>query len=237
MPLDSRGNTIVWEPELDSMRERYEGRSRRYDPWVPWVYMTRQELERKVIRLLARAGQLPPAERRVLEVGCGSGANLRFFLNLGFEARNLLGCELLNSRVAAALAALPPAVTIIEGNAASIDLPDASFDIVFQSLVFSSILHDELQMAVARRMWELVRPGGGILWYDFVYNNPSNPGVRGVSLRRVRELFPGPLRYARWVTLAPPISRLATRMHPIMYTLLNGFAPLRTHRLCWIPKS
>lgn len=237
MRLGCHGNTEVWKPELDSLRERYEGRVRRYDPWAPWVYMARQELERKVIQLLTGAGQLPPAERRLLEVGCGSGANLRFFLGLGFEARNLAGCELLHSRAAAALAALPPAVTIIEGNAASVDLPDASFDIVFQSLVFSSILHDELEVAVAHRMWELVRPGGGILWYDFVYNNPSNPGVRGVSLGRVRELFPGPLRYVRWATLAPPISRLATRLHPAMYTLLNSFAPLRTHRLCWIPKS
>ena len=39
-------------------------------------------------------------------------------------------------------------------------------------------------------MWRWVRPGGGVLWYDFTFDNPRNPDVRGVPLARVRELFP-----------------------------------------------
>ena len=48
--------------------------------------------------------------------------------------------------------------------------------------VFPSILDDSFQQKLADRMWALTKPGGGILWYDFIYNNPRNPDVRGVPL-------------------------------------------------------
>jgi hypothetical protein len=31
---------------------------------------------------------------------------------------------------------------------------------------------------------------GGGFWYDFTYNNPHNPDVRGVPVKRIRQLFP-----------------------------------------------
>ena len=110
------------------------------------------------------------------------------------------------------------------------------FDIVCQSTVFSSILDDGLQQRLAAAMWRWVRPGGGVLWYDFTHNNPSNRDVRGMRLVRVRELFPsGDIRYRR-VTLAPPIARRVGRIHPSLYTAFNAFPFLRTHVLCWIGK-
>lgn len=222
--------------ELDQLRERYARRSRRYEAWAPCVYMARQELERNIIQLLTCSGQLPRTGRSLLEVGCGTGEKLCFFLGLGFEPWHVVGSELLESRVVAARAILPTTVRIVEGDATSVALPDESFDVVFQSLVFSSILDDDFQARLARRMWALARPGGGVLWYDFVHDNPTNPDVRGVPLSRVRRLFPAPLRYVRWLTLAPPLSRLMAGLHPSLYTLFNTLPPLRTHRLCWIPK-
>jgi hypothetical protein len=85
-------------------------------------------------------------------------------------------------------------------------------------------------------MWRWVRPGGGVLWYDFTVDNPRNPDVRGVPLARVRALFPVGRVHARRVTLAPPIARVVTRLHPALYTLLNTLPPLRTHMLAWIAK-
>jgi hypothetical protein len=109
--------------------------------------------------------------------------------------------------------------------------------VVLQSLVFSSILDDAFQAALARRMWQLVRPGGGVLWYDFVYDNPANPDVRGVPVRRVRELFPEAAIVIRRVTLAPPISRRVCRIHPAAYGVFNALPFLRTHVLCWLSKA
>jgi hypothetical protein len=85
-------------------------------------------------------------------------------------------------------------------------------------------------------MWTLTKPGGGVLWYDFNYNNPQNPDVRGVPLKRIRELFPQGKIDSWRITLAPPISRRVTRIHPALYTVFKLFPFLRTHRLCWIQK-
>ena len=85
-------------------------------------------------------------------------------------------------------------------------------------------------------MWSWLRPGGAVLWYDFTYNNPRNPDVRGVPLRRVQALFPQAHITARRVTLAPPLARAVVRVHPALYGLFNSLPWLRTHILCWIEK-
>ena len=123
------------------------------------------------------------------------------------------------------------------GNAADLDLPPGAFDVVYQSTVFSSILDEGLQDRLASRMWQLVRPGGGVLWYDFVYDNPRNPDVRGITLARVRKLFPHSTPTVWRLTLAPPLARRVTRLSPVMYTLFNAVPFLRTHVLCWLPKN
>jgi len=83
-----------------------------------------------------------------------------------------------------------PAVRIECGDALELPEQEQSFDIVMQSLVFTSLLDDDYQQRLAERLWSLVKPGGGILWFDFVYDNPRNRDVRGVPVRRIGELFP-----------------------------------------------
>ncbi len=131
---------------------------------------------------------------------------------------------------------LPGAVALHAGDALQLDLPAASQDAVFVSTVFSSLLDDAFQRRLADAMWGWVAPGGGVLWYDFTVDNPRNPDVRGVPLKRVRELFPHGDVQARRITLAPPIARVVTRVHPALYTLFNAIPPLRTHVLAWIAK-
>jgi hypothetical protein len=76
-----------------------------------------------------------------------------------------------------------------------------------------------------------------VLWYDFTVDNPRNPDVRGVPLKRVRELFPHARMQARRITLAPPVARAVVRVHPALYTLFNTLPALRTHVLCWLAKA
>lgn len=132
---------------------------------------------------------------------------------------------------------LPAATSVLLGDASTLELPDHSFDVVYQSTVFTSILDDEFQMKLAARMWSLAKPGGGVLWYDFIYNNPANPDVRGVPVAKVQSLFPDGEIDCWRLTLAPPISRRVTRLHPKLYTLFNAVPFLRTHVLCWIKKN
>jgi len=146
--------------------------------------------------------------------------------SLGFDMSRLVGNELLPERAAATRRQLPTATALPEGDALSFG--DGSFDPVYQPTVFSSLLDD------AMPRW--VRPGGAVLWYDFTYDNPRNPDVRGVALVRVRALFPNARIDARRVTPAPPLSRRAARLHPRLCSVLNALPLLRTHLLRWIGK-
>ena len=227
------------EPEVEAVRQRYARRSgvddaARMDPLNPSNFLYRQEKERAFIRWL-RASALDPSRARVLEVGCGGGANLHQFLTLGFQPENLVGNDLLDAHVAAARRGLPSAIQVHAGDASALGLAGA-FDVVLASTVFSSILDDGFQAALAAKMWSWVKPGGGVLWYDFTYNNPQNPDVRGVPLARVRALFPAGQVTSWRVGLAPPVRRLVTRVHPRLYSLFNLTPALRTHVLCWITR-
>lgn len=229
-------------PESERIVERYArraavGSDTRYSLLNPAVWQSVQERQRVLIQLLTRHRTAELKDLRVLEIGCGSGANLLELLRLGFDPRNLVANELLPERAAIARRNLPDAVLLHEGNALALDLPAHSFDVVYQSTVFTSILDDAFQAKLALRMWEWVRPGGGVLWYDFIFDNPSNLDVRGVPLRRVKVLFPSASIDSRRVTLAPPISRLVCRLHPGLYGMVNMLSFLRTHIICWIGKA
>jgi hypothetical protein len=107
---------------------------------------------------------------------------------------------------------------------------------VLQSTVFSSVLDPRAQQRLAQAMWSWVKPGGGVLWYDFTVNNPRNPDVRGIPLTRVRQLFPFARVSHRRITLAPPLARRVCRVHPGLYPVFNAIPLLRTHVLVWLQK-
>lgn len=224
--------------EARAVAARYARRAPtdRYNILNPDVWQTLQERQRAMLRLFARLCWHDLSTRRVLEVGCGSGGNLLELLRLGFAPRNLVGIELLPDRFAHAMQTLPSSVTLMQGDASQVKLPDESEDIVLQSTVFSSLLDAPFQWRLAQTMWRWVRPGGGVLWYDFTVDNPRNKDVRGVPVARIRELFPdGRVQYER-VTLAPPIARRVCALRPSMYSVFNALPLLRTHVLAWIEK-
>jgi SAM-dependent methyltransferase len=213
------------------------GKDARYSALRPEVWLGLQERQRALIDLLSRFATAALDELRVLEVGCGAGGNLLELITLGFNPENLTGNELLPARAALARRNLPTACAVVAGDAMELQLREASFDIVYQSTVFTSLLDAGVRQALAARMWGWVKPGGCVLWYDFIYNNPANPDVRGVPLSELRRLFPaaGSLSVRR-VTLAPPISRRVCGLHPLLYHVCNTIPALRTHVLCWIAK-
>jgi len=225
--------------EPDAVAERYARREAgdRYSLLRADVWQTVQERQRAMLGLFARAGLDDLSALRLLELGCGSGGNLLELLRLGFAPERLTGLELLPERHAQARRLLPAATTLWLGDATDAPLAPASQHIVLQATVFSSLLDAAAQAQLAAAMWRWLRPGGGVLWYDFVYDNPRNPDVRGVPLARVRELFPeGRVSFER-VTLAPPLARAACGLHPALYGVFNALPLLRTHVLAWVGKG
>lgn len=229
--------------ELDHIRERYARRASlgldgaAETPLLPYRCMMLQERERAFLSILSRHNWAAIRSMAVLEIGCGDGDNILQLLRWGFAPANIKGSELLPSRCAAARRRLPAAVEIIEGDARDLHLPEASFDIVLAATVFTSILDNTFRIQLANKMWSLVKPGGGVLWYDFICDNPSNPDVSGIPLRHVLRLFPQATATSRRITLAPPIARRVCRIHPALYTLFNLLPILRTHITVWIEKA
>lgn len=233
--------------EVDRILEEYGRRARSgsaglYMPTEPAVLFMIHERVRVLLRLLRAEGLLPLVGAKLLEVGCGTGSWLADFEAWGVERGNIAAIELDPERGAEAQARFPalrdergrvlsPGADIRIGDASSLPWEAASFDVVFQSTVFTSILNEGMRKAVAEEMMRVAKPGGVILWYDFFRDNPWNPAVRGVGGPEIRSLFPGrSVRLSR-VTLAPPIAR---RLVPLSWTvahLLEKARLLNTHYL------
>ena len=158
----------------------------------------------------------------VLDVGCGTGAWLREFIKLGARPERLCGIDLVAERIAEARQLCPAGVTLQCRNAASLDFQSGTFDLVWQSMLFTSVLDMQMRRSIAAEMLRVTRPDGLILWYDYHVNNPRNPDVRAVSNREIRSLFPGCDIELRRLTLAPPIARAIAPRSRAMWRLMNA---------------
>lgn len=189
---------------------------------------TRHGQQRGLLGVLKSGGLLPLTQTHVLEIGCGRGQWLGIFRDFGVVSARLAGIDLDPVRIAEARQ-LYPAADLRTGDATQLPWPDHSFDLVFQSTVFTSILDDGVQEAVARQMLRVLRPGGSIIWYDFRYPNPKNPHVRAVGGKRIRELFRGCDVTLTPVTLATPLARQIVPKSWLAARLLEHFRLLNTH--------
>jgi len=176
------------------------------------------------------------AGRSFLDVGSGSGAELAWFRELGAQESRLVGIDLLPERVEAARLAFP-GLEFHAGNAEHLPFPDGAFDLVLAYTVFSSILDAEMAANVGSEIVRVMATGGGLLWYDFRYDSPSNRNVRGVSESRVRQLFPSLRGGLHRVTLLPPLARRLGPLTPIAYPTLSAVPSMRSHLLGLLLKT
>lgn len=194
-----------------------------------------QERLRALVRLWNAHGWTSLSDLAITEVGCGAGGNLQDLLRLGASPARLQGLELIVERAAQARAALPGAVRIAEGDATLAPVAEDSQHAVLAFTLFSSLLDPAFRKHMAETLWRWAAPGGGVLVYDFIVDNPGNPDVRGVPLTELRRLFPhAQVVQSLRTTLAPPIARRlpAACLAPASVLLY----PLRTHRLTWLAK-
>lgn len=214
----------------------YERRSasvvaERYTPLDPFHLLNLQSIERRMIAILKRSGMTPLATRNILELGCGNGKWLREFIKWGASPARITGIDLLEEKITEARRLSPREARLSVGNAAEIDLPDHSQDIIVQVTMFSSILSAAMRVQVAGEMTRLLAPGGLILWYDFFRSNPRNADVIGITKGEMARLFAGCSLEAERVTLAPPLGRFLAPRSRMLFELAASVPLLRTHYL------
>jgi len=225
--------------EIARIKKEYERRrdqipSHLYSAFnVSYQFSCFQRL-RHVLRILTDAGIFSLSEKRILDVGCGTGGWLVDFMNWGANPSHLHGIDLLEEDIQVARSRLPHSDLRV-GDVSSLCWPDDLFDIVFQTTVFSSILDAEMKRKIASEMIRVVnKKNGFILWYDFFVDNPRNPNVKGVRKKELSELFEGSRILLKKVTLAPPITRSVVPYSWILALLLEKIPFLRTHYLAVI---
>ena len=170
--------------------------------------------------------------KKMIEIGADSGSNLLSFNKLGIKWENIYANELLEERYSVLRERFPNSTCTL-GDALDLEYRE-TFDIVFQSLVFTSILDQDFRKQLASKMFDMLKQGGIIISYDFTYNNPKNKDVLKLTKKDIKKLFPQcrEIKFKR-VTLAPPISRKVGRFYDIVNFL---FPFLRTHLIAVIKK-
>jgi SAM-dependent methyltransferase len=139
-----------------------------HNPGNRWIHRERFEATKRV--LMAR-GFWPLEELDILDIGCGGGGQLARLLSLGANPARLLGIDLLPERVDQAPAGLPE-LDIRIAAARTFSLGPDSLDLIWLQTVFSAIRDDEILFALIDRIREMLRPGGGVVWYDFLLADP-----------------------------------------------------------------
>ncbi len=226
--------------EADRIRQEYAARhadarlTSRYRYTQPGHLLLLQGRERAILRLLVRHGLADRlGQARILDVGCGSGGLLLDMLRYGARADALAGIDLLPDAIEQAGSRLPLA-DLRCGDATALPYRDASFDLVAQMTVISTILDPAARARVAGEMRRVLRPDGLILWYDLRRNSPGNQGVRAVGRAELDRLFPDCTIDARSLTLVPPLARRLAPHAWWLAALLGALPPLQTHLLAGI---
>lgn len=124
-------------------------------------------------RIVALAGLA--AGERVLDVGAGTGVLVPFILRS--KPSRLVACDL-SPGMLARLRQRFPQVETVEGDIATLEMPEGSFDVVFLNAVFPNLAD---KPAALRNLARLLSPGGRIVI--------SHPEGRGFVLK-LREEVP-----------------------------------------------
>src|SRR5437870_7682403 len=137
--------------EETRIRAAFEHRraDRRYAWFTPAYLFEMQHVERRLLALLYRNGISSLEGKCILEIGCGTGRWLREFVKWGARPRDVVGMDLLADRVGEANALCARRAHLFRGSAGALPLRSASFDLVAQFTVFTSILEPALKRQVA----------------------------------------------------------------------------------------
>jgi ubiquinone/menaquinone biosynthesis C-methylase UbiE len=192
-----------------------------------------------MIRGLQSVG-LDPQTARVLDVGCGDGASLWLLMRLGFEANNLHGVDLLESRIASARTR-HPSIHFDCADATHLPFEDGSFDVVMESTMFIHATDEALARKIAAEMTRVTKPGGTLLISDWRYAKPRNRHYKAVTSKRLAALFQTDVltefqnRFRG--SLLPPVGRFFSKHSAWSYFAVQTLFPFLNGHMVTILKK
>jgi ubiquinone/menaquinone biosynthesis C-methylase UbiE len=210
--------------ELERIKKAYEKRKIEQKDKV-YSYFNKGNLfiihqrEKALLDILNKFNYSDLTNKRILDVGCGTGGTLRRFIDYGAKPENLYGIDLLKDRIENAKQ-LHPKINFVCGDASNLPYADRYFDIVMQFTVFTSIHDIKLKKKIASEILRVCKEDGIIIWYDFHIDNPKNPDVKGVKKNEIHSLFPNCEISLKRITLAPPH---LTKTCSILYYSMSNF--------------
>lgn len=239
MNVSNQADFVIAERER--MLLEYQRRAREVNPdlyaaWQPASRFMLESRNRTAAMMLAEANVFPRRGDQCLEVGYGSLGWLSELIGWGVSESDLHGIELDSNRAVKARQLLPAADLRI-GDAVELPWDDGHFRLVIASTLFTSVLDEDVRRLIAGEIMRVLAPGGALLWYDFAYDNPRNPNVRGIRRAEIKTLFPGLAGRIKSITLAPPLARLIAPWSLPLATLLEAIPFLRTHLIAVLIKQ
>jgi ubiquinone/menaquinone biosynthesis C-methylase UbiE len=235
----SQRDFVVAEREriqLEFDRRAREIGPERYAAWQPANRFMLESRNRTAAAMLHSSRVFPQSTDTCIEVGFGGIGWLSELIGWGIKESNLHGIELEPNRARKAQELLPAADLRI-GDAVALPWDSETFQLAIASTLFTSVLDRRVRRLIADEVVRVLAPGGALLWYDFAYDNPRNPHVRGISRAEIQALFPTLRGQIRKVTLAPPLARLIAPRWWAMATVLEGIPLLRTHLMAVLIKQ
>lgn len=182
-----------------------------------------------------------PQSTRVLDVGCGDGDSVWILLRLGFEPANLFGVDIQEDKILQARAT-NPLVKFECADATSLAFDDGTFDMAMESMMFLQLTEEDIARRIASEMIRVTKPGGILLVSDWRYSKPGSDEFKGVSPRRIADLyhvgtcteecrtFRGPL--------IPPVGRFLSKYLSSAYFAIHALFPfLAGHVITVLRKS
>ena len=127
------------------------------------------------------ASRMAPPEKgiKVLDIGCGTGAQLAIYEKAGGE---VFGIDLAQPMLKVAKSKLGEKAVLTNGDAAEMPYPDQAFDLVLSSLFFHQ-LGSEVRSAALGEGIRVLQPEGRILLIDF------HPGMKDSLRGKVTEFL------------------------------------------------
>ena len=227
--------------ERERIQLEYHRRAREINPdlyaaWQPASRFMLESRNRAGAAMLHAANVFPQPGDQCLEVGFGNIGWLTEMIGWGVSESDLHGIELNATRAGKAQQILPVADLRI-GDAVELPWEGRTFQLAVASTLFTSVLDNDVRRLIADEIVRVLRPGGALLWYDFAYNNPRNPNVRGIGRAEIKQLFPALRGKIRTITLAPPLTRLIAPRWWALATFLESIPLLRTHLIAVLIKE